>query len=315
MKPQTENQVVDEQVSENSLPDIFDILSGVGLLGGVVGSALNNIALAGIPVSIALALQIVNRRQLGIKNSQIQQAAIAQLSQEINNNQSILSEEIQQLQQETDARLDKQSQSFDNQIQELSETLEEKLTINIKDVKALVNALTGKHNELDQFTHILEKEQQHLKGVVNELHHIESISQQISMNADQVDAYYQRGLSFQKLGDKVAAIKNYTEALHLDPTYAQAYHNRGIILAELGNRKQAVEDLRLAAKYYFEQEDLNSYRQARELSKEFYDLRYSLPDDEIALDLLSNAHQPKEEDNNQADIHVTEAISVGNLFS
>lgn len=131
----------------------------------------------------------------------------------------------------------------------------------------------------------------------------------IRTNPESAEAYYQRGLNHQKLGDKTGAMEDYTEALHLDSTYARAYHTRGVILAEIGNRKQAVEDLRLAAKYYFEQGDIESYEQARNLSKEFYEVRHSPVNTETAEVIDSQDEMSQEMNSAPMDL-----VTVGGLF-
>ena len=44
------------------------------------------------------------------------------------------------------------------------------------------------------------------------------------------------------------AIENYTKAIELDPKYIQAYYNRGLSYEQLDNKKKAEEDLRTALK-------------------------------------------------------------------
>ena len=157
-------------------------------------------------------------------------------------------------------------------------------------------------DELSECTHSLESQLTTVETVVETLQNIENASQIIRSNPEGADAYYQRGLNHQKLGDKTGAIDDYTEALHLDSTYAKAYHSRGVLLAEIGNRKQAVEDLRLAAKYYFEQGDIESYEQARNLSKEFYQVRYSLVSNETPQTTTSQNEMNEEMSSESIDL-------------
>ncbi|ACK65135.1 TPR repeat-containing protein [Rippkaea orientalis PCC 8801] len=308
MEPQVEQSILDEQPSQNSLPMILDICSGIGLFGGVVGSLFNNVALATIPVSIALAMQMANRRQLAVENAQIQQATLVQLNEQINHNQTILSQQISKFQQEIDLYISQQNQDHKKQIKEVSEKLEQNLHQNTMEVKKSIAEAEQEREQISQLTYDLKQHQQQIQIIVSELQQIENFSVVIDGNSHQANTYYERGLSYQKLGNKTGAIQDYTEALHLDSTYAKAYHHRGILLAELGNRKQAVEDLRLAAKYYFEQGDLKGYQQARDLSKEFYEIRH-FAEDEIPL----NASQ--EFEHHEQDNQSIEVISVGNLFS
>jgi tetratricopeptide (TPR) repeat protein len=45
-----------------------------------------------------------------------------------------------------------------------------------------------------------------------------------------------------------SAIEAYTSAIALDPSYAEAYYNRGLVYEKLGNRRRAIEDHETAAK-------------------------------------------------------------------
>lgn len=301
MEPQVETQDVEQQAANNNLPDIFDLLSGAGLVGGVVGSFLGNAALTALPISFSLALQIANRRKLAVDLAQIQQTAMVQMTEQINHNQKVLLSQIQDLQTETKQSLTQQSQDVTKQFENLSEQLQE--------TKKSLDEVRQDEQQLNQFAQSLESQQKQLEDVVSNLQKIENCSQLIRNNPDAIDAYYQRGLSHQKLGDKTGAIEDYTEALHLDPTYAKAYHSRGILLADLGNKKQAVEDLRLASKYYFEQGDIESYEQARNLAKEFYEVRHAPIDPQDTPNTEENMVEEADSQANLADM-----ISVGHLF-
>ncbi len=301
MENQVEQQELNNKNSKQNLSDIFDILSGIGLVGGAVGSFLGNAAFATVPISFSVALQIANRRQLKVDLAQLQQSAIVQMSHQMDNNQSVILEQFKQLRQESENQLNQQDQKIQKVVSELSD----KITNN----QESCNKLTVEKVQLNQLTHSLESQLTKIQDVVQTLQQIENFSQVIRNNPDGVDAYYERGLSHQKLGDKTGAIEDYTEALHLDSTYAKAYHNRGILLAEMGNKKQAVEDLRLAAKYYFDQGDIESYEKARNLSKEFYEVRHYVVDDETINSMISE--ESIKEENSSGDMNL---ITIGNLF-
>jgi len=51
-----------------------------------------------------------------------------------------------------------------------------------------------------------------------------------------------RGATLKELGRREEALRDYDQAIALDPTYAQAYSNRGLTLAELGRREEALRD-------------------------------------------------------------------------
>ncbi len=301
MENQVETQELETQDSNSNLSDIFDILSGVGLVGGVVGSFLSNASFAAIPISFSVALQIANRRQLKVELARIQESSTMEMTQQMNSNHSSLVGQLQQLKEQGAKSLNQQDQKFQTLVNELSDR--------VQDNKESFTLLNGKENELEQFAHQLESQLNKVQNVVKTLQNIENLSQIIRTNSEGAEAYYQRGLNHQKLGDKTGAIKDYTEALYLESNYAKAYHNRGVLLAEIGNRKQAVEDLRLAAKYYFEQGDIDSYEQARNLGKEFYQVRHSPVNSETVATTDSQGEMSEEMTSAPMDL-----VTVGGLF-
>lgn len=297
METPIERQELKQQTAENNLYDIFDLLSGVSLVGGVFGSFLGNAALSAFPLSFALALQIASRRKLAVEMAQNQQLAIQQITEQTNNNQAILLSQFQELTTQTNQDLTHQNQDLQQQLDSLSDQLQ--------DTQQSLDDLLQDEKQLTQFTHTLESQQKEIEAIVGNLQKIENFSQLIRTKPSEIEAYYQRGLSYQKLGDKTGAIEDYTEVLHLDSTHAKAYHNRGLLLGELGNKKQAIEDFRLASKYYFKQGDIESYEQARNLVKEFYKIRHS----SITNHESTEAKQPQE------NLPIVNLISVGSLFN
>ncbi|EAZ90520.1 tetratricopeptide repeat protein [Crocosphaera chwakensis] len=301
MKNQVEQQELNNENSKNNLSDIFDILSGISLIGGAVGSLLGNAAFAAVPISFSVALQMANRRQLKVELAQLQESSIVQMSEQMNKNQSVIFEQIKQLRGESENQLSQQDQKIKKLVDELSE----KITNNHESL----NQLIVEKDQSKQLTDNLASQITQVQNIVETLQKIENTSQVIRTNPEGSHAYYERGLSYQRLGDKTGAIEDYTEVLHLDSTYAKAYHSRGILLAEMGNKKQAVEDLRLAAKYYFDQGDIESYEKARNLSKEFYEVRHSIMDDETINSMVSE--ESIREENSSKEINL---ITVGSLF-
>lgn len=301
MENQVEKPELETKESNGNLSDIFDILSGVGLVGGAVGSFLGNAAFAAIPISVSIALQIANRRQLKVELSQMQESSTMEMTQQLNQNHSNFVEQLQQLREQGENGLNQQDQKFQTLVNELSNKIQSN--------EESFAMLSVKEKEVEEFTHRLESHLNKVQDVVETLQTIENFSQMIRSNPEGPQAYYERGLSHQKLGDKTGAIEDYTEALHLDSTYAKAYHNRGVLLAEIGNRKQAVEDLRLAAKYYFEQGDIESYEQARNLGKEFYEVRHSPMNEEA----VATPESPGEMSEKMASESI-DLVTVGSLF-
>lgn len=64
-------------------------------------------------------------------------------------------------------------------------------------------------------------------------------------NADgdlQAQAYYQRALAKEQLGDTQGAVGDYSEALQISENDYESWHNRGILKDNLGDHKGAIND-------------------------------------------------------------------------
>lgn len=72
----------------------------------------------------------------------------------------------------------------------------------------------------------------------------------IEKKPDFADAYNNRGLIFQKLGDLEKALADFTRALELDPDYWEAYYNRAQALADAGQYRESLVDLSRLPKTY-----------------------------------------------------------------
>ena len=55
-------------------------------------------------------------------------------------------------------------------------------------------------------------------------------------------AYYNRGNAHKDKGDNDRAIKDYSEAIRLDPKYVVAYFNRGSVYSYKGDYDRAIKD-------------------------------------------------------------------------
>lgn len=71
---------------------------------------------------------------------------------------------------------------------------------------------------------------------------IEDYTQAIKINPNYAEAYYNRGIVYDELGDKKTAIQDYNQAIKIKPNDADAYYNRGIAQSDLGDKKSAIED-------------------------------------------------------------------------
>lgn len=147
--------------------------------------------------------------------------------------------------------------------------------------------LSQQQSSLDKQHLSLEQLTAQSKGV--ELRQDALNSYSLKFNANDANAFYNRALWQQQQGDVAAALRDYTEALQINPCHAKAYHNRGLAQASLGHKKDALEDLRNAAKLFFEMGDITSYQKAKDLSKQLHAFETNAPkasEDKIALDVL-----------------------------
>jgi tetratricopeptide (TPR) repeat protein len=71
---------------------------------------------------------------------------------------------------------------------------------------------------------------------------IADFTQAITINPQLAEAYSNRGLAKSALGDKAGAIKDYTQAITINPQYAIAYSNRGNAKDDLGDKAGAIKD-------------------------------------------------------------------------
>ena len=67
----------------------------------------------------------------------------------------------------------------------------------------------------------------------------------VDQNPNSVFAYNNRGIAKSNMGDKPAAIEDYSKAIAIQPEYAEAYNNRGTAKANMGDRS-AIEDFNKA---------------------------------------------------------------------
>ena len=237
----------------------LDIVEALSVLGAIGGSAVSlvsqQVVFASIPLSLSVALNLLNRRRL--------------LDLVRQNNQTAIAEVVQ----------------FSREHQTNLETLSGQMT----EIQQLTHTLDKGTKELQSYTQSLSQEQKQIGEVVACLNELEHSAQAIRANPQNAKSYYNRGLTHQRLGDKQAAIADYTEAIQLHPSYAKAYYNRGLAESHVGDRQGAVEDLRTAAKFFFEQGDLANYQKARDLSKRLHDLSSDTSDEapqELALEAL-----------------------------
>lgn len=274
MESKVENQA---QTGSNNLPNILDVLSVAGIVGGSVASLVTQqVAFAAIPISLSVALNTFNRRQvmneMMDKNEQ-QQSAIALVSQ-LNKNQKGIAEHLKQLEQRTE-QIQQERESDREPLTTLSALEENQKSFSV----ALVD-LTQQDRENQKSLETLSKQFQAVEAQQKEMGEIledlqktaASAQAMCSANPNSADYYFQRGLSNEGEGKSEKAIGDYTQAIRLDASFAPAYERRGMLYAETGAKKAAVEDLRKASMLYFERGDIGSYEKTRNASKQIHAL-------------------------------------------
>jgi tetratricopeptide (TPR) repeat protein len=305
--------------------DTAETMSLVGSIGGAVASVVfQQVAVAAIPLSVSVMLNLMNRRQLLESMKQNHFAAIAQIIQDnaktqnrIESHQEQLAE-FEQMSAKKHAELHAGFSLLDDQIQQVSTNFDSVDEQNQKAIAQLVQEDVETQTQLVRLNEGLEQLQQQTNKLVQEqnsrllneqakiartvdaLREIETCTQSIRINpVSSANAFFNRGLSYQRLGDREAAIGDYSEAIRVNPQYAEAFQSRGLAYAELGDKKTAVKDLREAARLFFESGEIDKYQIARDLSKKFHELDMPSEDDTDA----------------DGEYEAPEAIALDSLFS
>lgn len=224
------------------------VISGIG---AIVAIAIGQPAVAPIPLAIGVGCNVFSRKQL---NDSLVEAYNKQ-EQTINE----LIEKITQNHQELTANLVENKGELGTSI----EKLQQFVNTNIQAQKEFID---GEIQRIDL-------QHQNLNNVVSDIKEIENLSQGLRVTPDSADFFYQRGVGYEKLGNNNGAIEDYSEAIKKDGDFAKAYHKRGVLYLDTGLKQKAVDDLRKAALLYFEQGDIDSYHQAREMSRNIHELR------------------------------------------
>jgi tetratricopeptide (TPR) repeat protein len=221
--------------------DSLELASVVVSIGSsIVLTLTQQAALATIPLSFTAAINLANRKRLINAVMDSQQAATAQLV-------------IQAQQQET------QNQTYQTQFAA---------------VDAQFMEMQGLSATFNQQLQELDAKGTNIETVLEKLREIDRFTQVIRTNPNAAEPYFNRGQvrqSLSRMEDNRLAIEDYTQAVKMEPSMAKAYFNRGLIRAELGERRQAGEDLRLAAKCYFDLGEMDNYAEAKRRSEAIYD--------------------------------------------
>jgi len=190
--------------------------------------------------------------------------------------------------------LGEQSQATEAQMNELSTQLQTVQNA-IAQLQASASDLGSQVEDQKSSAQYLAAQTEGVEELVETLREIDALTQTISSNPNDATNFYQRGLTrkrLQRLEDQRVSMEDFSQAIRLDPAFANAYFERGLLKSEFGHKQHAVDDLRTAAKLYFDQGDLPQYEKARELSQEIHAL-------------IAGSPSPEEE---------TEQLLIENLF-
>lgn len=191
----------------------------------------------------------------------------------------------------------------------------------VAEVQHLISGPEHSIRQLKQATKTLNRRQKSLATTVDRLRALEEYNQAIHINPQDVDAYYRRGNTRFYLGNIQGAIEDYKRTLELNPNHAQSLRNRSVLYRRLGEHKGAIDDLRRAARLFFEAGNMEQYQQAVDTMKSLYKLA---PPSEDDIDIRASAAQPVASGvtasaashvSSSSDASDSENITVENLFA
>lgn len=84
---------------------------------------------------------------------------------------------------------------------------------------------------------------------------VQYYNQALSLNPNNPDVYYNRGVAHFSLGGLQTALQDFDQTIQLQPNRAAAYGNRGAVRSALGDRQGAISDCQQAIKLFKAQGD------------------------------------------------------------
>ncbi len=256
------------------------------VIGSIVGSItsvfLDQFIWATIPLSATATFGLLNHQRLKrIIESEVlkEQSALSSLVKENYQNQEKL----------TVASINHQTESQKNKsdINELQDIIERVQSSAAKEIAKLKESEQNNFNntnqelikiqkslkQLDSLSHKITKEletldikHKDLGKLVRGLQAINIFSQNIKEGLNVVQSHFERGLAYQRLGNRNKAIEDFSKTIELANNHAKAYHNRGLIYHEVNINQKAILDLSKASKIYFEKGNLDKYKETKDLT-------------------------------------------------
>lgn len=106
--------------------------------------------------------------------------------------------------------------------------------------------------------------------VGNEAKAILNLSQAISLNKNNYQAYYNRGCAYHQQGNNSVAIQDFSAAIRLQPDFTQAYVHRGIVYHRLRANHHAIKDFNSALQQYQTQNNEQQYNLVLDLKQQLF---------------------------------------------
>ena len=125
-------------------------------------------------------------------------------------------------------------------------------------------------------------------------------------------AHYGQSDSHHNLDDLHKAVDNYTQALSVQPKNGEAYYKRGLVHIKLGAQRNGLEDLKKAAKFFFERGNITTYQEIQNICKEELSKLDYPPEIVKSEARQSGARQSEVE---QSESKLLEKLTVDNLFN
>ena len=281
-----------------SIAEKVAIASSFG--GLIIGAISKQFLWTTVPLSAFAAFASLDRQRLKSLVER-EQEAIAVLVADNKQRITTVNAEFEERQQQSENELAELETSLGS-VKKLAtgsrsqiQQQEQEFMLTASKIENLQNYLS----QLDSFTQNLEQQldivgnkQKETGRLVRQLKAIDIFTQSINADANSTQAYFERGLAYQRLGNKHRAVDDYTKTIELDSKHAQAHHYRGLLYREMGIEQKAAIDLRRASQLYFDKGNLDKYREMRDLSQQIY----------------------KNNDDSTTSVKDSEQVAVGNLF-
>ncbi|HEY9828697.1 MAG TPA: tetratricopeptide repeat protein [Stenomitos sp.] len=203
-----------------------------GAVGGAIAGGQSAVLFSALPLSLAAALSLVDRRNM---QKLVQQDLLPTIERQ--------AQQIHQLEKKAEALVGT-DENLMNQLNKTHDT-----TNNLGELQGEFKA------QMDQIQLQIQALEQ---------------KQMILIESTLEESYCRRGMELEKRKDYKNAIVSYNEALRVNPTYAECYMQLGSAYAHIGQKQQAITNLRTATKLFFESGDLDNYHKARALTEEVH---------------------------------------------